>query len=310
MKQKMSEVEERIELVGAIPRLVFDSDLFLRAISDFRGSAREAAESLSDTDLYEAMLGKYSPFVGKHPVSTTGKLFHLLPMAIDPRSWVERMAIGREPTLRLNAVSEFELRGRLGRIIGLLRSEKFEDFAFDWVCTTEGLLPEIQCDDADGVTADAYERIASLRESNRRVYRPVAENFPFIDFAKSRTTWFNAKSRKNETTIEIGVPGATKFLRELQRRIDTMGLSDYFKELVKHEVPTLIILKNRDIKVRLSQEEDLRFFGEKVRIKDRDLSSISTENCITQISGYTRTKQLLNELEKQLRRQSTSRARP
>lgn len=104
VEEKEVEVEKRVNLVGPIPRLVFNSQLLRRAIIDCLSDARKLAESLSDLELYEAMLGRYTPFVSKHPASVTGKLLHLLPEPIDPKSWEERMEIGIEPALKLTAL--------------------------------------------------------------------------------------------------------------------------------------------------------------------------------------------------------------
>lgn len=120
-----------------------------------------------------------------------------------------------------------------------------------------------------------------------------------ITFAMSCIVWFNAKSTKNYKAIEVGVYGAREFLQELQECIEMMGSSAYFKDLVKREAPTLIILKNRAVEVKLSTEEDLKFFDDKVRIKEIDLSNTGkpTEDCFKELSGYTRTIDLLQELE-------------
>ena len=188
LEERISEVEKRIELVGPIPRMVFSSSLFRRAIADCRSSARKAAETITDLELCKAMRGKYTPFIEKHPMSLFSKLFHLLPQQMYPKSRVERMSIVYEPTLRLSAVAQFELRNLLERSIMALRKENFEDFSFDWICATGERLPEIQYDHGHGVTASAFKRICSLRGCELRAYRPVAEKFPFIDFATNSTT--------------------------------------------------------------------------------------------------------------------------
>ena len=90
-------------------------------------------------------------------MSVSGKLFHLLPQQMYPKSWMERMSIGYEPPLRLSAVAQFELRNHLERSITALRKENFEDFAFDWICATEERLPEIKYDDGHGVTASSFK---------------------------------------------------------------------------------------------------------------------------------------------------------
>lgn len=310
-EEKVAEIEKRIELIGPIPRLVFNSTLLRKSISDCRGSAREAAERISDLELYEAMLGKYTPFVEKHPMSVTGKLFHLLPDPVHCETWEERIEIGIEPVLQLTAVSKYELRDRLERSIEALRKKDFEDFAFDWVCATEGRLPEIQYDDEDQITESAYQRIASLRDCEQRIYRPASEIFPMVDFATSCITWINAKSTKNDKAIEVGIDGARKFLRELQECIDKTGSSAYFKEFVKREAPTLIVLKNRNVEVKLNTEEDLKIFDENVQIKDIDLSDTgkSTSDCFKELSAYNRTVELLRELEREQGKLSFRRAR-
>lgn len=63
MEEKVSEIEKRIEHVGPIPRLVFDSVLFRKAIFECITGGAQAVETVSDSDLHKAMRGKYSPFI-------------------------------------------------------------------------------------------------------------------------------------------------------------------------------------------------------------------------------------------------------
>lgn len=86
------------------------------------------------------MLGKHSQFFKKHPASVSGELVNSLPVAVYRRTWMERTSIANEPALQPSAVSDFELRGRLGKSMELIWKEVFEYFAFDWVCATEGRL--------------------------------------------------------------------------------------------------------------------------------------------------------------------------
>lgn len=238
----------------------------------------------------------------------TGKLFHLLSEPIYCKTWEEREEIGIEPVLQLTGVAKYVLHERLKNSIKAMRKERFEDFAFDWVCSTEGRLPEIQYDDGLKITASAYQRIATLRDSEQLFYRPASENFPMVDFATSCIKWFNAKSKSTKSsgnTIDVGVDGARKFLRELEDCIEKKGMSIDLKELVRRDAPTLVILKNRDSVVKLSTEEDLMFFDEKVEIKEIDLSDTddktgkSREDWFKLLRYNTRTEELLKDLKRQ-----------
>lgn len=180
--------------------------------------------------------------------------------------------------------------------IAALRNENFEDFAFDWVYVTQGRLPEIQYDDRFKTTDNAYQRIASLRDSEHRVYRPAPKDFPMIGFATSSKTWSNAKSTQNDKAIEFSCLGAQKFLTKLAECFCEKGSSSSVNENSLHETPTLVLLKNRDVDVRLSDEVDLMFFNMKVIIKQEVLSD--REALFEEMSGYIRTNQLLNELKR------------
>lgn len=235
-------------------------------------------------------------------MSVLETLFHLLPMPIELKTWEERSALAREPSLQLTSIANLESRGRLERGIESLTKERFEDFAFDWIRATEGRLPETQFDDRDKTTKQAYLRIASLRDCERRAYRPVSEIFPMVDFATSCIRWINAKSSKNNNSIEVGVPGAKKFLREFRHSIEEEGgLPTYFEELVKREAPTLVVLTNRGVEVKLSEEVDLVFYGERVKIRSVDLSKTgkSKADCFEELSDYAHTAELLKELNQE-----------
>lgn len=65
--EKMSfELEKKPDLVGVMPGLVFDSDLFGDAINTGLTGASPAAEDISDTKRYKVLPGSYSPFIAKH----------------------------------------------------------------------------------------------------------------------------------------------------------------------------------------------------------------------------------------------------
>lgn len=81
----------------------------------------------------------------------------------------------------------------LNRIVWFWGQDTFEDFAFDWLCDTECRRAEIRYV-PEGDHSTKYKRIASINKEELRVYRPTASNFPFIGFATSETTWYNANS--------------------------------------------------------------------------------------------------------------------
>lgn len=93
LQEKEEGDEKRTVLVCAIPRPVFASKLLRRALKVSRDNAKKAAESISDFERYEAMRGKFSPFITRHPVSVSATLFHLFLVPVTPTTWMERVAI-------------------------------------------------------------------------------------------------------------------------------------------------------------------------------------------------------------------------
>ena len=282
-ERKVAEVRKRIELVGSIPRLVFDSVSFRDAVKECLNGAAEAAEELTDAALYKALRGKYSSFIEKHSASESSRILFLNPETHHHETWRDRQM--SQIVFQLTPIAEFVLRDRLQKSIVSLRTDNFEEFAFDWLCQTEGRQPEIQYK-RNGVQGAAYQRIACLKSDERRVYRPVVKNFPFIDFATSNVTWFNAKS-SIENTIYIDGDGARTFLSELERQMN---------EKIPSEKVVLTVLTNRDIEVKLRKtEEPLKFFGDPVLLEVICLNELS---CVKELLSRTyRTEQLLEEIE-------------
>lgn len=197
-EERVAEIENRIWLVGPIPRGIFNSYLFNLTHLQLRKFLTKDAKNISDLKLYEAMLGRYTSYVTKHNESGSGMLFHVFPEPVYCDTWMQRRQIFNTPVFQLTNVSIYELRDRLERGIEVLREEKFDDFAFDWVCATEGRKPEKQRQyDEEGVmTTSAFYRVATLRDSDQRVYRPASANFPMVEFAASCTKWFCAISEE------------------------------------------------------------------------------------------------------------------
>ena len=83
------------------------------------------------------------------------------------------------------------------------------------------------------------------------------------------------------------------------------------KGLIKREAPSLVILSNSNVEEKLSTEEAVCLFGEKVKVDERDLSDpgLSAKDFGDRLSNCTRTKQLLNELDRNLGVERGSRAR-
>lgn len=78
---------------------------------------------------------------------------------------------------------------------------------------------------------------------------------------------------------------------------------------MKRETPTLVVLNRSSFEVKLSKEEDLVFFDEKVQIKDIDFSArgMYAENFFKQLSSYARTEKLLKDLDEEERKLAASR---
>ena len=233
-------IAKRIELVGPIPRLVFNASLYERAVSNCRGKCNELAKSLTNIELYDALFGRYCPSVETHSASASGKIFHLYPIAVKCENLLDRVGASDRPRLQLTPFAQYELQGRLESSITALRKENFENFAYDWLCRTQDRLAEVQYDREEKLKNEAYKRIASLRSCDRRVYRPGAENFTFIDFATSCTTWFNAKWKKiskNNVIDFDATDTAERFLKELETHVKNMGLSEDIKKVLDRENP-------------------------------------------------------------------------
>lgn len=193
-EEKGEEIKKRVELVGPIPRLVFNSASFLDAIEDYRRNARRVAQVLSDVQLYEAMLGRYTSTVSTHPLSVSGTLFHRLPMHVYPRNWKQRTAITRQAALQLTSVSELVLRDRIKA--GIAESRKVRKFLIRLNLQKESLSTEGPIYEERrtcwGIQKTRYT--PNKRTNEEKAYRPKVGSFPFIDFATNITPWFNAKS--------------------------------------------------------------------------------------------------------------------
>lgn len=201
--------------MGAIPRLVFNSYSFHVAINECINHAADVAERISDINLFYALQGRYSPHLGAHSTSVSSRVLFLNPKAVHftsmrdrKRSWV---------AFKLNPVAALVLRNRLVTGVRDLLQERFEDFAFDWVCATKGRKAEVQS--LRSTLSDGLQRIVALQNGEMVAFRPGAENFPMLDFALSITSWYNAKSvepDKQSKYVYIGVEGAKLFLEELE----------------------------------------------------------------------------------------------
>eukprot|EP00178_Gracilaria_changii_P022651 TRINITY_DN674_c0_g2_i1.p1 TRINITY_DN674_c0_g2~~TRINITY_DN674_c0_g2_i1.p1 ORF type:complete len:318 (+),score=35.79 TRINITY_DN674_c0_g2_i1:683-1636(+) len=75
LEVKMVEIEKRIELVGPIPRLVFNSRLFVNAVERCEQGAEEAAMTVSDRNIFKALRGRYRALIEKYPASASSSLF-------------------------------------------------------------------------------------------------------------------------------------------------------------------------------------------------------------------------------------------
>eukprot|EP00178_Gracilaria_changii_P015119 TRINITY_DN423_c0_g1_i2.p1 TRINITY_DN423_c0_g1~~TRINITY_DN423_c0_g1_i2.p1 ORF type:complete len:327 (+),score=47.19 TRINITY_DN423_c0_g1_i2:855-1835(+) len=291
-EEKVAEIEKRIELVGTIPRLLFDSALFVRAIEECLYSAKEAAQNVSDSDLYNAMFGKYTPFVGKHPASASGRIFFLCAEPVYHETWEERRLY--RPVLKLTPVATVVLHDRLKKRVEALRKEKFEDFAFDWVCMREGRHAEVH-HGGTGTHDAAYLRIASLRREDMRLYRPVAENFAFVDFATSITTWYNAKSTSgNAAYVYVNNLSASRFLAGLEQAAKEMFSVDEINKMLEHGAVSLTVITNGCATAKFKHPEtSVRLFNAPVSLQVIN----ATEEVATQPlnARIDRTRMLLEE---------------
>lgn len=293
LQEKLAEVEKRIELVGPIPRLIFHSMLFIDAVKECLQGANEAALKVSNSDVYRALRGKYTPFLAKHPASASSKLFLLSPGTVEHRTWEERAR--HSAAFQLTPIATFLLHDRLKESILALRKEQFEDFAFDWLCMMEGRDAEVQSK-GKGVHDAAYNRIASLRREEERVYRPAAGNFAFVDFASSVTTWYNAKSsNENVKSVYINEDGAKQFLTRLEQVMKGMFSGHEIKKILEHEAVSLTVLTNGSAQPKINDPgKSLQFFSEHVALKAINVTDeMATKPLEDRVH---RTKLLLEEL--------------
>ena len=66
LEEKVKEIRKTMELVGPIPRLVFNEAIFKEALRDSRSKCDNVAKELSDEDHYMALRGTYKPSMDKH----------------------------------------------------------------------------------------------------------------------------------------------------------------------------------------------------------------------------------------------------
>ena len=206
-----------------------------------------------------------------------------------------------QPTYQLTPIAMKVLRERLARVIDELRKEVFEDFAFNLVCEIGGYSAEIQ-QRGERMEDKGFERLARLRSGERRLFRPCSKSFPFIDFASSITTWYNAKSvDPNQHEVFVKHGGARSFLNSLENRIRQEYTQDEILDLLKREPPVLTVITNRDIRVQLDKEIDLKLCDVPVKIETMDVSLATIEkefigaHTLAGIGNPSRTDDLLHE---------------
>lgn len=294
LEQKMTEIGKRAELVGPIPRLVFDSDSFGKAIIECLSGAFQAANVVSDSELYEALHGRYSPYLAKHPASASCRLFFLNPNLYHHKTWRDRKR--HQSKLQLTPIAAHILRGRLLEKIELSRNISFEDLAYNILCKRLGLLP-----DTDRIGERTFEegfrRLVLLHPDTSVFFRPGVGNFPLIDFASGTTVWYNANSADpRKAAVIIEHKGALRFLREMEKYMLEVYSRDAIREILECDPPRLIIVSNCDMRTMLDREVGLSLFDVPVRIEMMNVKEVPAKELL---DGMDRTKKLLQEWHQQ-----------
>lgn len=283
IEEKQTEVEKRIDFVRPIPRLVFESELFRKAIIECIIGGAQAVEKVSDSDLYKAMRGKYSPLLAKGLAPASSNGFFLDRDTVKHRTWKERRK--KFSLLQPNPIGELVLRDRLEKIMAALRTDNFEDFAFDWLCEMKGSEPEILY--GGGILHEtAFRRIVSLGRNEMRVIRPGSRNFPFVDFMLSRTKWFNAKSvHPLAETVYLNEKGALLFLNRMERYIFEAYSPDSICKILGNDPPVLVVVTNGNVESRLRKKVALSLFDVSVQIEVMNLADGSSAQLLNRIDG-------------------------
>lgn len=296
LEEKIGEIEKRIDLVGPIPRLVFSSQLFQGAINECLSGAVNAAADVSDSELYKALCGRYSPFIGKHPASVSSRIFFLNSKPRQYRTWRGR-EIDRI-TLQLSPLAAHVLQDRLLDRITTLRGLPFEDFAYDVLCERMGLEADTERS-GDSSWQDGIRRLVALLRNDDVLFRPGSSNFPLIDFASFITEWYNAKSSNAiAKAVMIKSDGALLFLREMEKAMREVYSRDAIEDIVNSHPPTLTIVCNEDKRASLDKEVDLILFHVPVRVEVLNLRETTSQQVFDNMST---TKKLLKEWD-QLRK--------
>ncbi len=89
LEEQIAKVEKIIELVVPIPRLVFDSGMVHRAVIQCLQGPVEAAEGVSNADLYKVLHERYASSLEKQPASASLRLFLLNMKRMNHRGWDE-----------------------------------------------------------------------------------------------------------------------------------------------------------------------------------------------------------------------------
>lgn len=273
-EEKVREVEKRIKLVGPIPRLVFNSQLFLSAVKECLQDGHEAARKVSDSNLYKALCGRYSPPLGKYSTPESSRMFLLGSVPVKHSTWKDRA--NHVPSVKLTPIMTLLLQDRLEKEILKLRRERFEVFALDWLCETEGRSREVQqC--IKNMEKVSYRRISSLRDEELQVYRPSSEKLSFVDFVSSLTCWYKVEPMREDLTqteVEISETSAKKYLDMLEQTVKEIYSEDEIREILEKETVSYTILTNTMNKrgVKVPQELDLRFFNKPVEVNEVNLT--------------------------------------
>lgn len=138
-----------------------------------------------------------------------------------------------------------------------------------------------------------------MDQEELRVYRPTASSFPCIDFATSKTTWYNAKAiGKGTKTVKIDEDGARKFLDTLDMVLLKSISCDDIKGILRHSKLLLTVVTNGAAEPRFRDvTAELNFFGEGMLLGVVNVSEICAVGNL--LNPIETTNALLDESQRQ-----------
>lgn len=200
--------------------------------------------------------------------------------------------------VQLTPVAAHTLQDRLDVNIEKLRGTPFEDLAYEALRGILGLRKDTG-GSAHKKWEDGIRRIVFFESDADVLFRSGIRNFPFIDFASSRTRWHNAKSA-NARRGKVVVSRREAFLGKMDEFMGSIYTPEEIKEKIKRDPPTLVIVTNGDFQVETDKKEVLAFFEVTVQIEVMNLRELGRKELTDCIGRMRRTGVLLNEFNKAL----------